>query len=75
MATAAGPSVATSSPPSSLGAVHTVATKVLSLVMIGLGVAMIAMAIARGGGPLATGVLLGLLFTAAGAGRLWVAKQ
>jgi hypothetical protein len=38
-------------------------------------VAMIVVTVAAGGGPLATGVLLGLLFAAAGAGRLWVAKQ
>jgi hypothetical protein len=31
--------------------------------------------IAAGGGALATGVVLGLLFTAAGAGRLWAERR
>jgi hypothetical protein len=43
--------------------------------MLVIGVAMVVSTIARGGGPLALGVLLGLLFVAAGAGRLYVAKK
>jgi hypothetical protein len=46
-------------------------TAALSGLMVLLGLAMIVQAIARGGGPLATGIVLGLLFVAAGAGRLW----
>jgi len=55
--------------------VHRAATRVLSLVMALLGLAMIVVALAAGGGPLAKGVLLGALFLAAGAGRFWVARQ
>ena len=55
--------------------VHRTATRVLSLAMAVLGVAMIVVAVAAGGGPLAKGVLLGVLFLAAGAGRYWVARQ
>lgn len=45
-------------------------TLLLSLLMVGIGVAMVVRAVAGGGGPLASGVILGLLFVAAGAGRL-----
>jgi hypothetical protein len=54
---------------------HRTSTRILSTAMLVLGVAMIVVTLAAGGGPLATGVLLGLLFAAAGAGRLWVAKH
>ena len=36
---------------------------------------MIVRTVAAGGGPLAVGVVLGLLFVAAGAGRLWVERR
>jgi hypothetical protein len=55
--------------------VHAAATKVLSLAMVALGGAMIVLAIAGGGGPLATGVLLGVLFCAAGVGRLYASRN
>jgi hypothetical protein len=50
-------------------------TAVLSALMVVLGVAMIAQTIAGGGGPLAVGIVLGLLFVAAGAGRLWAERR
>jgi hypothetical protein len=43
--------------------------------MLLLGLAMIVVAVAAGGGVLARGVVVGLLFVAAGAGRLWVASK
>ena len=43
--------------------------------MVVLGIAMIVQAIAGGGGPLAVGVVLGLLFVAAGGGRLWAERR
>ena len=49
----------------------TAATLLLSSLMVLLGVAMVVRAVAGGGGPLAFGVLIGLLFVAAGAARLW----
>ena len=55
--------------------VHRTATQVLSTAILVLGLAMIVVAVAQGGGPLARGVLIGLLFVAAGAGRLWVATR
>jgi len=39
--------------------------------MIVLGLAMIVTTVSRGGGPLALGLVLGLLFIAAGLGRLY----
>ena len=54
---------------------HRTSTRILSTVLLVLGVAMIVVTVAAGGGPLATGVLLGGVFTAAGAGRLWVASR
>jgi hypothetical protein len=50
-------------------------TLVLSGAMVLLGLAMIVRAVAGGGGPLAVGILLGLLFVAAGAGRLWAERR
>jgi hypothetical protein len=50
------------------------ATRILSGLMVLVGLAMIISALARGGGPLAYGVVLGILFVAAGAGRLWVSR-
>ena len=54
---------------------HRTSTVVLSSVLLTLGLAMIVVALAAGGGPLAKGVLLGALFVLAGGGRLWVARQ
>ena len=51
---------------------HRSGTTALSLVMVAIGVAMAVRTVAAGGGPLALGVLLGLLFVAAGASRLYL---
>ena len=50
-------------------------TLVLSSLMVLIGVAMIVRAIAGGGGPLAVVIVLGLLFIAAGAGRIYAERQ
>jgi multisubunit Na+/H+ antiporter MnhB subunit len=49
--------------------------KALSAVMLLFGVAILAVTIAAGGGPLSIGVMLGLAFVAVGAGRLWLASR
>lgn len=54
---------------------HRSATLVLSVALLGLGLAMVVTTLARGGGPLAYGVVLGVLFTAAGAARFWIARR
>jgi hypothetical protein len=46
----------------------------MSTLMVLIGIALLASTIARGGGPLAIGVLLGVLFVAAGAGRLYLSR-
>jgi hypothetical protein len=48
-------------------------TRVLSGLLVVVGAAMIVSAIARGGGALALGVILGTLFALLGIGRLWLA--
>lgn len=53
---------------------HRHATRLTSVLLVLLGLAMLVSTIARGGGPLAMGVVLGLLFVAAGAGRLYVSR-
>jgi uncharacterized membrane protein len=49
-------------------------TRLTSGLMVFIGVAMLVRTIAGGGGPVALGVILGVLFVAAGAGRLWVER-
>jgi hypothetical protein len=46
----------------------------MSSLMVLIGIALLASTIVRGGGPLAIGVLLGVLFVAAGAGRLYLSR-
>ena len=50
-------------------------TRVLSALMVVIGVAIIVRTVAAGGGPVALGLLLGLLFMAAGAGRLYAERR
>lgn len=51
-----------------------VATTMLSVAMVLIGIAMLVQTLTAGGGPLALGVILGVLFVAAGAGRLWLQR-
>jgi hypothetical protein len=48
--------------------------RALSALLLVLGVTMVASALARGGGPLALGVVLGTMLALLGAGRLWLAR-
>jgi hypothetical protein len=45
----------------------------ISFVMLGLGIALVARTLAEGGGEV--GIVLGLLFVAAGGGRLYLARK
>lgn len=54
---------------------HRGATRLLSVAMVVLGIALLVLTVARGGGPVSAGVLLGVLFIAAGAGRFYVASK
>jgi hypothetical protein len=49
-------------------------TRVLSTLLVVLGLAMVVLSLARGGGPLALGVVLGIMLAAIGALRLWFAR-
>jgi hypothetical protein len=51
---------------------HRHSTRLLSIVMIAIGIALIVRTLTAGGGAVAVGVILGLLFVAAGAARLYL---
>ena len=51
--------------------VHRGTTLVLSAAMVLVGLAMLVRTLGAGGGPFALGTVLGILFVAAGAGRLY----
>jgi hypothetical protein len=54
-----------------LRGVHRSSTLVLSAAMAIVGVALIVVTLANGGGPLARGLIFGVLLAIAGAGRLY----
>jgi hypothetical protein len=51
------------------------ATVLMSVLIMALGVAMVVRTIDAGGGATAVGILVGVLFVAAGAGRLYVERR
>jgi hypothetical protein len=51
------------------------ATQLLSALMVLIGIAILVRTIAAGGGATAIGILLGVLFMAAGAGRLYAERR
>ena len=52
--------------------VHSSSTRILSIAMIVIGVALVVRTLAAGGGALATGIVLGVLFVLAGLARLYL---
>jgi len=52
-----------------------VSIRVLSTLLLVVGIAMVVSALARGGGALALGVVLGTMLALLGAGRLWLASS
>jgi len=54
--------------------VYATSTRVLSAIIMLLGITMIILALVNGGGALALGVVLGALLALLGAGRLWLAR-
>jgi hypothetical protein len=54
---------------------YQLAVRIFSVTIIGFGAAILIVTLARGGGPLAVGVLFGLLFIALGSGRLWLSMR
>jgi hypothetical protein len=57
------------------GGIHRSSTRVFSLVMIVIGVALIVRTLTLGGGPTATGILLGAAFLVVGVGRLYIQSR
>jgi hypothetical protein len=51
------------------------AVRGFSGVLVLIGLAVLAVTLANGGGPLSVGVLMGIAFLAVGAGRLWVSSK
>jgi hypothetical protein len=49
-------------------------TRVLNALLVLVGLALIVATLARGGGALALGLVVGVLFALLGAGRLWLAR-
>lgn len=54
---------------------HGPSTRLMSIVMIVIGLAILVRTLAAGGGALATGVVLGVLFILAGGARLYLALR
>ncbi len=53
---------------------YVTSTRLLNGIIMLLGVTMVISALARGGGPLALGVVLGTMLALLGAGRLWLTR-
>ena len=51
---------------------HSSSTRILSVAMILIGIALVVRTLVAGGGALATGLVLGILFVLAGAARLYL---
>ena len=51
------------------------ASQVLSALMVVIGIAIVIRTLAEGGGAIAFGLIVGVLFVAAGAGRLYVERR
>jgi hypothetical protein len=49
--------------------------RAFSFVFVALGLALLASTVVNGGGPLSVGTLLGAVFVAVGAGRLWISAR
>lgn len=76
MAADSSPDRAPPSPERSTGeALYAGVTRVFSVLIIGFGLAMVVVTLAAGGGPVSAGFLIGLLFTAIGGARLYIALR
>jgi hypothetical protein len=51
------------------------AIKGFSLIFAAIGVLLLVVTLANGGGPLSIGFLMGILFVVVGAGRFWIASR
>jgi len=55
--------------------VYRVAVLVFSLAFAAIGLAVLAVTLANGGGPASVGFLMGVAFLAIGAGRFWLSTR
>ena len=53
---------------------YLVSTRVLNALLCLVGITLVVVTLARGGGALALGLIVGVLFALLGAGRLWLAR-
>ena len=51
------------------------AVRAFSLAFVAIGLVVLVVTLANGGGPASVGFLLGIAFIAVGAGRLWVGSR
>jgi hypothetical protein len=51
------------------------AVRAFSLTFVAIGLVVLAVTLANGGGPASVGVLMGIAFVAVGVGRLWIASR
>jgi hypothetical protein len=51
------------------------AIRVFSLIFMAIGAVLVVATLVDGGGPASVGFLMGILFVAIGAGRLWVSSR
>ncbi|MGH2957559.1 MAG: hypothetical protein ACRDL6_11260, partial [Solirubrobacterales bacterium] len=58
-----------------MGEGYQLAVRIFSVLIIGFGLAILVVTLARGGGPAATGILFGILFVALGVGRLYISLR
>jgi hypothetical protein len=54
---------------------YQLAVRIFSVTIIGFGLVILVVTVARGGGPTAVGILFGLVFVARGAGRLYLSLR
>lgn len=54
---------------------YRLATRAFAVTIVGFGIAILVVTLANGGGPLSTGFLLGILFTALGTARLYLSLR
>ena len=61
--------------PPSVDEGYQLAVRIFSVIIIGFGLAIVVVTLARGGGPFSMGIVFGFLFTAVGCGRLYLSLR
>jgi hypothetical protein len=51
------------------------AIRAFSLIFVAIGLVLLVATLAAGGGPTSVGFLMGIVFAAIGAGRLWISSR